>query len=239
MFGDAVRDLLDPRLRGARIRSMSERYWLHSVSIVVTAQFHNPSILNHHFLVSEGIIPEGWEVSEAVSTPPVSVVRYSNGIHWIVDQSRLVVSESCDGPFREEYEVHRRATAYLMRLPHVPYRNLGLNCTVSMPQEHPEDWLTERFLQHGPWSKRDVTLLPGLLRMAPHFTLEMAGALLHLSCRGGKVRRNNSAEESAVIVECNLHQGGPFDATALRKAIERWSERQKIVIETLHGFLAE
>ena len=59
-------------------------YWLHTVSVVVTAEFHNPSILNPDFLVSREIIPADWVVTEAVTTPPVSVVRYNNGIQWVV-----------------------------------------------------------------------------------------------------------------------------------------------------------
>ncbi len=38
-------------------------YWLHTVSVVVTAEFHNPSILNPDFLVSREIIPADWHRS--------------------------------------------------------------------------------------------------------------------------------------------------------------------------------
>ena len=98
---------------------------LHQVSVVVTAKFHNPSILNRDFLVLQGIVPGDWEVKESVITPPVSVVRYGNGIDWTVDQSRLEVVEKCGGEFRDEYVVHRLVDAYLEKLPHVPYRSLG------------------------------------------------------------------------------------------------------------------
>ena len=81
-------------------------YRVHSVSVVVTAEFHNPSILNRDFLVSNGIVPKDWEVVEAITTPPVSIVRYSNGIQWNVDQSRLTVDENCGAPFQNEYLVH-------------------------------------------------------------------------------------------------------------------------------------
>ena len=80
-------------------------YWLHSVSVVVTAEFHNPSILNPDFLTSNEIVPPDWTVTEAVTTPPVSMVRYDNAIQWIVDQSNLTVTEICESPFRDDYHV--------------------------------------------------------------------------------------------------------------------------------------
>ena len=63
--------------------SESPAFSLHSVSVVVTAQFHNPSILNPDFLVSRQIVPEGWAVAETLTTPPVSVVKYENGISQV------------------------------------------------------------------------------------------------------------------------------------------------------------
>ena len=55
-------------------------YWLHSVSVVVTAEFHNPSILNPDFLESKEIVPSDWTGTEAITTPQVSFVRYENEI---------------------------------------------------------------------------------------------------------------------------------------------------------------
>ena len=112
--------------------SSDSPFWLHSVSVVVTAEFHNPSILNQSFLVSQEIVSKDWEVEEAITTPPFSVLRYSNGIQWIVEQSKLTVSEKPESSFKDEYQVHQLANRYLEKLPHVPYRSLGLNCQVSM-----------------------------------------------------------------------------------------------------------
>ena len=117
---------------------------LNTVSVVITAEFHNPSILNRDFLASQGIVPPDWEVTASIITPPVSVVRYENGIEWTVDQSRLNVMEKCGSLFRKDYSVHRLVNAYLEKLPHVPYRSLGLNCNVSMAVNNPQHWITER-----------------------------------------------------------------------------------------------
>ena len=63
-------------------------YRLHSVGVVVTAEFHNPSVLNRDFLVSKRIVPEDWEVTEGFTTPGLSVLSYDNGIQWTLDQSK-------------------------------------------------------------------------------------------------------------------------------------------------------
>ncbi len=117
-------------------------YLLHSVSVFVTAEYHNPSIVNPSFLSSEGIVPEELDVAETISTPPLSLVRYANGIQWLVDQSTLNVAKDCEASFRDEYQVHSLAAKYVEKLPHVPYRSLGLNFVVSANVENPRQWLT-------------------------------------------------------------------------------------------------
>ena len=78
-------------------------FWLHSISVVVTAQSHNPSILNRDFLVLQEIVPESWEVIEAVTTPAVSLIRYKKGIQLVVDEEKLTVVENCKSSFQDEY----------------------------------------------------------------------------------------------------------------------------------------
>ena len=128
-------------------------FLLESISVVVTAQSHNPSILSQDFLVSQEIVPANWEVAEAVTTPAVSLVRYRNGMQLVVDEGKLTVVENCKSSFQDEYLVHTVVNAYLKKLPHVPYRSLGLNCRVVMRQEGPQDWLMHRFLKPGAWSR--------------------------------------------------------------------------------------
>ena len=119
--------------------SQDNLYRLHSVSVVVTAEFHDPSVLDRNFLVSKRIVPEDWEVTEAFSTPPVSILRHGNGIQWTLDQSKLTVTEDCNSSFQDEYRVHSLASNYVAVLPNVPYRGLGLNCVVSMQRDNPEN----------------------------------------------------------------------------------------------------
>lgn len=208
-------------------------YRLHSVSVVVTAEFHNPSILNQDFLVSKGIVPEGWKVTEAITTPQISVVSYSNGIRWTVEQPKLTVVENCGPLFQNEYRVYGLVAAYLDKLPHTPHRSLGLNCVVSIKQDDPERWLTQRFLKPGPWIEGE----PKVLGMVPKFTLDAGEAVCHLSFSAEQATPPQGEPETAVIVNSNMHHAGPLDAKGLQAAIDQWPSRQIFVTAALDKFL--
>ena len=206
------------------------------MSVVVTAEFHNPSILNPDFLVSREIVPSDWMVTEAVTTPPVSIVQYDNGIQWTVDQSNLTVTETCESLFRDNYHVYELVRAYLSKLPHVPYRSLGLNCVVSLKQEQPAKWLIQRFLKLGAWLEGQ----PELVGLEPRFILDAGDAMCNLSLREGAVQSPNDAnQESAVIATVNMHHAGPLDADGLTEAINQWSQRQRFVISALDKLLRQ
>lgn len=208
-------------------------YRLHSVSVVVTAEFHNPSVLNRDFLVSKGIVPEDWEVAEALSTPAVSVLSYGNGIQWIVDQSKLTVTENCEFSFQEEYRVHPMVTRYLAALPSVPYRSLGLNFVVSMRRNNPGAWLRQRFLKPGNWQKGD----PRIVGLVPNFALDAGDAVCNISFSAGQAGSSEGGPVDAVIVNGNMHHTGPLDAGGLREAIERWPGRQTFMITALNKLM--
>ena len=42
--------------------------WLHSIGVMITAKWYNPSTLNRDFLVNEGIVPKDWLAKEFVTT---------------------------------------------------------------------------------------------------------------------------------------------------------------------------
>lgn len=201
---------------------MSENppFSLHSVSVVVTAQFHNPSILNPDFLVSREIVPADWTVAETLTTPPVSIVKYENGVEWSVDQSRLTVAEKSGHAVGDSYRVHRLVTAYLQKLPQVPYRSLGLNCQVSTPQANPQRWLIERF--GAKWLCDE----PAIVGMTPKFALDAGGAVCQIGIGDAK-------KVERIALECNMHHQGPLDVNGLCAAIERWPERQTFILSAL------
>lgn len=194
---------------------------LHSVSVVVTAQFHNPSILNPDFLTSREVVPADWKVAETLTTPPVSVVKYENGVEWSVDQSRLTVAEKGGPGFGDGYWVHQLAVEYLRKLPHVPYRSLGLNCQVSTPLSNPQRWLIERF--GASWLSEERAVLG----MTPKFALDAGDAVCYVSVADAP------KDGERVVLDCNMHHQGPLDIDGMCAAIERWPERQTFILSAL------
>ena len=196
--------------------------WLHSLAVVVVAKYHNPSILNKDFLARHGIVPDSWRSVEAITTLPVSVIKYSNGVQWTVDQDRLTIAEECDRPFQqnEDSMVHDRASLYVETLPHTPYTALGLNYTASIIRKDPEKWITQQFLSKAFHSKE--------LTMQPTFTMNAGDATLKLNFRVGKVNRGKESHKS-VIINCNIHYGGGFSSDALKTKISKWKKGKDII----------
>ena len=168
----------------------------------------------------------GLDRRRALTTPPVSVVKYTNGIAWTVDQSRLTVTENCGPAFRDHYESHGLVLAYLEKLPHVPYRGLGLNCQVSTLQPDPLRWLVERFAVN--WLRDD----PQVHGMRPAFALNAGDAVCNIAFE--EATRDDGP---CVAAECNLHHPGPLDVDGHRAAIARWNERQRFIVSALDRLL--
>ena len=197
---------------------------LKSVAVVVAARFHNPSILNPDFLVRQGIVPEDWKVGETVTTPAVSVVKYDNGVEWLVDQSRLTITESAGPGFGNNYRVHQIAEAYIRKLPYVPYRSLDLHFKVVMHEPDPQRRLIERF--GAKWLENDSAVI----WMRPKFKLEAADAQLYVDIA-------DDSESGQIVSNCVVHHEGPLDTEQLCRAITQWPNRQEFVLSSITRLL--
>lgn len=194
------------------------KLWLNGVSVVVTAEHHNPSILNPDFLVSREIVPDTWCVAETITSPAGSVVKYANGVALTVDPSRLMVTEACGPEFGDDFKSHDLVTAYLKTLPHVPYRDLGLNCNLYALQSDPQRWLVERFA--AKWLREE----PQFRGIRPTFVLDAKDAVCNVKLAEGE--RNG---DPCVVADCNMHHKGPLEVASLLAAISHWRERQEFM----------
>ena len=208
-------------------------YMIEQVSVVVTAEFHNPSILNPDFLVSRGIVPADWNVIESLTTPAVSVVRYDNGVRWFLDKQKLNVIHTQETRFGEEHVVHGLAKSYLTTLPHGSYRSLGLNYTAYMKQADADDWLMERFLKPGAWLSSD----PAIGGMTARFRIDAEDAQFNLTIEPGQAESTSGVGANVIVVEVNVHHPGPLAADAMCSTIERWLAREDFVIAALDKLL--
>ena len=212
----------------------SAPYLLHSISVVVTAEHHDPSILSPLFLESNRIVPGDWKVVKSETATLSSSVQY-NQILLKMDASSLEIQEAVEGPFRENYVIHSIADAYISKVPHAPYRNLGLNCTVGIRVANPEQWMQQRFLSSGPWLKGD----PDLHTVQTTLAVQADDDLLCLFSFYPGEMKNNQTEESEriVVVTVNIHHQGLLSADSIREAIRRWPKRQSLIRATLEKVL--
>ena len=207
--------------------------FLTSVSVVLTANHHNPSILTPDFLAAQGIVPPDWEVLESMTTRDLSAIQYNERPQWMLDPGALRIVEPRDGEFQDRYELHELATRYIDKVRLVPYRSLGLNCQVWTPLEDSGRRITERFLD------KDVQA-HGLLnlRMKPQFTFDVnnsvAEAIVNLSIYGAQVTRPDEDPVDAAVIDCNVHHPGPLEATELISAIGMWGIHQDSIEDALH-----
>ena len=207
--------------------------WLHSASVVILAESHNPTILNRDFLVIHEIVPKEWEVLETAVTPPLAIIQYANGIRLEEDEHRLQVTERCDMPFDRHTNdrLNDLAASYVEVLPHVPYRGLGLNYTVSATHPDPHRWINERFLKFNPWMKGSY--------MTPRFSVDVGDATLNLSIYGrDDVLREGSTQKS-IIMDYNIHHERQFDAGTLCHKIRDWKAVKESIVDSIDRILGD
>lgn len=167
-------------------------------SAVVAGEVHNQTILNPDFLGVEGIVPKSWDwkVADTMTTPPLAMVRYENGVTITVEEAKLQVTDSNveDGP--EKSKVGEIASAYVKTLRHVRYTAVGNNFQTLIPMESPEGFLKVLFLKEGPWNNSERTLdAVGIRLIYP-----LNPGKLTLSIDSGEARLPNEAGKQSVIL---------------------------------------
>ena len=210
-------------------------YLLGSVNVVITANNHNPLFIDPNALASKEIVPTDWTVLEAGTTPEASLVRYANGVKWLIDQSRLQISESCDHSFKDDYLIYGLADAYLEKV-HAPYQNLGLNYLVTFAQDNPRQWLIERFVPSYLRSKNNIDVFAMLPRMFFNMGSTLR-SICKLEINIGNTQRKN--DNDAIEININIDHGGPLNADNMRAAIGLWKEKQEFLISTLDAIFKE
>ena len=211
-------------------------YWVHSLSVVVTAEFQNPPRLTHEALVEQKIVPANAIDNEGMTTPVVSIVRYADNTHWMMDQTKLTVDEVVEATLRDTSLIHERVRKYLAANPNYPYQSLGLNAVISIRQRDPRRWLIQRFLKQGDWR----SMVPEILGMQVAFEIAAdPDVTCTLTIQDGSIPNGADGVDEAITIDVNMHHAGPLDAEHLREAIARWPERQAFVKSTLDVLLMQ
>lgn len=206
-----------------------------SFSIVVVAEYHNPTILNPDFLARNNIVPDdwGWKLGEdCFSTPPLAQVKYENGVSLLCEQSKLQVVDGSESVDPAGSPVDVIAVSYLRTLPHVRYTGLGVNFKAMIPCEQPSRVLMDRFLQDGPWSNPEQRLEDMGLRLV----YAIDHGRLRLSLDAGEVRSEEMQDvQTAILAGANFHHDLPGDAPVdqveriVKRKSEYWERFQSMV----------
>ena len=214
--------------------SSADPFILHSVTDVVTAEHHNPSLFNSDFLKRNKIVPESWEVSEAeIATPVVAQVMFKSGVTIAVDPERLSVTEKCESSFAERYKLHKVVSKLVGALPHVPYQALGLNARISMPEVEPRDWLVSRFLRAGKWSRGKPTLIGTSIKLK----YLVNDAKCSLTFHTGKTRGLDGDLKSAIIIDSNFHHPSARTSSEIKAILKAVGGKQEFLVQTLRKLL--
>ena len=174
-----------------------------NVSVVVAAANHNPSILHPSFLDAEGIIGSDWELAAPpICTPPLSVVKFQNGVEFVVEPQKLLVIDNQPGADHGSSMVSGLADKYVKTLPHVRYTGVGINMRGFVEIADPGAQLMERFLKPGPWNEE--SLLAEAVGLS--FIYRVDGSRLLLSVEGGTHASGEGAKRHGIVLDANYHQ---------------------------------
>lgn len=209
-----------------------------NTSVVVLAQDHNPTILHPAFLSKQQIVPEVEKLqAPPICTPAISVVKYSNGLVFMVETNKLQVTDNAPGADHGAARPPRLATQYIEALPHVRYTAVGINFTGFAERQKPEVWLRERFLKPGPWTSSPLTPTSAALR----FVYALSGWSLNLSLDTGSIISPPAKESTqGIILSANYHTDlqGEDPLREATEAVSAFSQHLSHFLETASIVLA-
>jgi hypothetical protein len=172
-------------------------------SIVVTAQSHNPSILHPSFL-ADHVVPRRWEPAEPpLCTPAMSTVKYRSGVVFSVDLNRLQILQNQPPLDPSGDPIPVLAMKYVRTLPHVKYKEVGINATGFIDFDGASQFLIEHFIKGGPWNDSTLVLRSAGVRLT--YQAEGADQVL-FSIEPGTVTSISAAEErNGIALAANYH----------------------------------
>jgi hypothetical protein len=214
---------------------------LFNFTTVILGEFHNPTILNPDFLSGQNIVPKGWgwEVAETITTPPLALVRYENGVSIRVEQHKLQLGDPNVEKGPGESKLAEIAAGYVTTLPHVRYTAVGTNFHGFIEMSDPAGYLTQHFLKDGSWNNEQHPLHAVGFRLV--YMLE-GGCRSTLSIDFGEVKPEAAEEKKpAILVTGNFHrecaeQPGPSDVEKhLKQVFNDWDTFQTLVRDTVQA----
>ena len=207
-------------------------------SVVVTGESHNPTILNPDFLRIREIVPQEWQgsvdVAQAITTPPFALVAYSNGISVVVENEKLQVVDASSPADPSESVAVQIASKYVVILPHVRYKAVGVNFHSVIRMDSAREFLKKRFIKTGPWDSESDPLAAAGVRLL--YSIPDGGRVVfHLDAGEQKTTDKEVTVKSVAIVKANFQReckGYPAEKEVvghLGHVKEDWSRYQQVL----------
>lgn len=176
-----------------------------NAAVVLVGQIYTPALFTPDFVLSTRIVGKDWALAQQpITSPGVSLLKYSNGIGILVEQNRAQVL--VDNPPRHitETELTNVAENVLRRLSNTRHTAVGFNIAAIIEYDNATSYLRDKFFKEGQWtdeSLRDVTV--GLTYTRTDFVLNITYA------SGIAQYAGESIEHRGIVVTANYHSDLP------------------------------
>lgn len=174
-------------------------------SVVIAARNHNPTILNPDFLVRNEIVSSDWNLAEPpVCVEPYAQVVYTNGISVVSDLGKMVFSQTGNSLTKEVVKVVEMARRYVNAVPHVDYRELGINPKGDVEfktEEESRQYIMGKLVAGGPWQVYGKAPV----RASTTFVFQLEKAKLFVTIQEAKLKQSEGTSSSVVAFAANFH----------------------------------
>ena len=176
-------------------------------SVVLVVNPNDPSILNPDFLRYNGIVDDSIQVQgDTITTPAFSQVTFEGGLTVKAVPDRVIFEQAGEALTLEDIVCPNMAKQYVEKVPHVPYRAVGINPKGirSLHDKSPERVLWA-LSDKGSWTSfKDV--MPEIQLKAIYRYNNRA---MILDIIEAKKRGKDGSESTGLLFQANIHRDVP------------------------------
>lgn len=207
---------------------MTQTLDVQELSLVITAERQDASLLTVDFLRYSGIVPQDWELSaQPIRSQQASQVSFQNGVSILASANRTVFVESLDEKSLETIEIAHIAQRYTEVLRNLTFQAAGVNFRghVLFPgTDHTaHQYLCNTLLSPGHWQ----TLGTAPIRAGLNLTYTFERNVMNLSVQSLLAQLPEQEQVPVVLFTANFESPVQSDSqverlTHLHQALQSW-----------------
>ena len=212
------------------------KIWVHSESVVISAESHDLWSFTPEFLMSKGIVEADWVCTRATRNQTTVEIQYES-TRWRMNQRNLWIHTEPDGELGESLQIEGNplvplmAHRFLEAVPHLPFRGLWFFWEAFVLSPDPLRWILDIF------SAQDW---PGGLeptRLQPEFTLRRGGLAVRLTIKNQQMRPGGGDPQNSIMFECFVSPPRDEVVRSMTPSNDSWNERLQIVEQVVRHLL--